>query len=71
MKNLKVSVVINLTWLKMIASLVVLVGLMTFVQGCREGKYVAESFGVITLGLGTLGGRKYLISKDKANGNIQ
>lgn len=67
----ELNIVINVTLLKLIGCIVTLVGLGMFVWGCFNKAYVTESVGVVTLGLGTLGYRKYQTSKDKSNGNIQ
>lgn len=69
--NSSVNVTINITLLKLVGSIVAIGGFTMFVWGCFSEMYVTESVGVITLGLGTLGYRKWQVSKDKVNGNIQ
>lgn len=64
---IKFNVTINLTWLKIIGSLVVLVGLWGFGYSLIHKAFVLESAGVITTGLGTLTYRKHLISKNLNN----
>lgn len=66
----KINVKINLSWLKIIGTIVVIVGLWGFVYGMLNNIHVVESGTVIGMGLGTLGYRKHLISKANEKSNV-
>ncbi len=68
---MKLNVNINLSWLKIVGSLVVFAGLIGFLYGLYSQRYVGESITVIGMGLGTLGYRKHLITKTNDTSNTK